>query len=72
MLVLATGGVLEQKKTCVAVALYTFSNGRARLLQPRSFPKLQFEIPQKGNTSIPILTVGPDKDIKSLGFTNDL
>ena len=72
MLVLATGGVLKQKKSRVAVALFKFSDGRARLLQPRAFPKLQFQIPQKGNTSVPIPTVGPDKDIKSLGFTNDL
>ena len=72
MLVLATGGLLKQKKSRVAVALFKFSDGRTRLLQPRAFPKLQFQIPQKGNTSVPISTIGPDKDIKSLGFTNDL
>ena len=40
MLVLATDGVLKQKKSRVAVALFKFSDGRARLLQPRAFPKL--------------------------------
>ena len=29
-------------------------------------------IPQKGNTFVPILTVGPDEDFTSLGFTNNL
>ena len=37
MLVLATGGVLKQKKSRVAVALYKFSNGHARILQPRQY-----------------------------------
>ena len=72
MLVLATSGVLKQKKSRVAVALFKFLNGKARLLQPRSFPKVQFTIPQKRNTSVPISTVGLNEDITSLGFTNDL
>ena len=66
MLVPTTGGVLKQKKSRVAIALYKFSNGRARLLQPRAFPKLHFQIPQKGNSTVPIPTVGPDKDINHL------
>ena len=34
MLVLATGGVLKQKKSRVAVGLFKFLNGKASLLQP--------------------------------------
>ena len=46
-LVLATGGVLKQKKCQVAIAAYKFKSGKATILNKWSLPDIKFHIPQK-------------------------
>ena len=72
MLVMDSGGSLKQKKCQVAIASFTFSDGRPRLQLLKSLPEHQFQIPQPNGTSVPIPTKGADEKVTALGFENDL
>ena len=71
-LVLATGGVLKQKKCQVAIAAYKFKSGKAIMINERSLPNIKFHIPQKNGKTAIIPTVGQKENITALGFSNDL
>ena len=44
-LVLATGGVIKQKKSQVAIASFKFSGGKPMIQKTSSLPKIPFHIP---------------------------
>ena len=71
-LVLATGGVLKQKKCQVAIAAVKFKSGKATILEKRSLPDVKFIIPQKEGKTVVIPTVAAKENITALGFSNDL
>ena len=71
-LVLATGGVLKQKKCQVAIAAYKFKSFKAIIKKPSELPDIKFHIPQKEGKTAIIPTISASDDITSLGFSNDL
>ena len=72
MITLASGGYLKQSKCQVALTLFDFPNGKATVQKAEKLPKHEFVIPQKGDGSVPIPTVGADAGTKSLGVMFDL
>ena len=69
---MASGGSLKQKKCQIAIASFTFSEGRPRIQQLKSLPEHQFEISQKDGTTAPIPMISIEKDVTTLDFINDL
>ena len=72
MIALATGRYLKQKKGQVALTLFDFRGGKATVKKANRFPAHEFVIPQKGDKTVPIPTVGAEAGTKSLGVMFDL
>ena len=70
--VLATGGVLKQKKSQVEITAFKFKSGKSIIKNPRELPDIKFHIPQKEGKLAIIPTISASDDITSLGFSNDL